>query len=126
MLFRSGYGSGTLQYLFVGKDGVISGAFTNGQRMDLAQVILADFPDMYSLQKVGSYFIETMWSGQPIKNAPTTGTMGSIHSNSLEVSNTDVATEFINMIMAQKAYQANARVITTSDQLLTELMNIKR
>lgn len=123
---NDGYGSGTLQYLFVGKDGMISGAFTNGQRMDLAQVILADFPDIYSLQKVGSYFIETMWSGQPIKNSPTTGTMGSIHSNSLEVSNTDVATEFINMIMAQKAYQANARVITTSDQLLTELMNIKR
>ena len=123
---NDGYGSGTLQYLFVGKDGVISGAFTNGQRMDLAQILLADFPDIYSLQKVGSYFIETMWSGQPIKNAPNTGTMGSIHSNSLEVSNTDVATEFINMIMAQKAYQANARVITTSDQLLTELMNIKR
>jgi flagellar hook protein FlgE len=67
-----------------------------------------------------------MWSGQPIKNYPNTGTLGSIHANSLEVSNTDVATEFINMIMAQKAYQANARVITTSDQLLTELMNIKR
>ena len=123
---NNGYGSGTLKTLFVGKDGVISGSFTNGQLADLAQVLLADFPDIYSLQKLGSYFVETLWSGQPIKNTPNTGTMGSIHSNSLEVSNTDVATEFINMIMAQKAYQANARVITTSDQLLTELMNIKR
>jgi flagellar hook protein FlgE len=123
---NDGYGSGTLQYLFVSQDGVISGSFTNGQLTELAQILLADFPDIYSLQKVGSYFIETMWSGQPIKNPPTTGTMGSVHSNSLEVSNTDVATEFINMIMAQKAYQANAKVITTADQLLTELMNIKR
>jgi flagellar hook protein FlgE len=59
-------------------------------------------------------------------NVPGASGMGTVTSNSLEMSNTDIATEFINMITAQKAYSANARVITTEDQMLTELINIKR
>jgi flagellar hook protein FlgE len=70
--------------------------------------------------------METDYSGPALKNVPGTGGLGNIQSHSLEVSNTDVAKEFINMIAAQRAYQASSRIITTADQMLSELMNIKR
>ncbi len=125
-LSSDGYSSGVLKALSVSKDGVINGFFTNGQSAELGQIMLAMFPDITQLQKSGNYFIQTANSGEAIKNRPGSGGLGQIMSNSLEISNTDVAKEFINMISAQRAYQANARVITTADQLLSELMNIKR
>ncbi|WP_041584813.1 flagellar hook protein FlgE [Syntrophus aciditrophicus] len=121
-----GYTSGVLKSLSVEKDGIISGIFTNGQTSDLGQVVLANFPNVGALRKIGSYFAETNFSGAAIINSPGTGGLGEIMSNSLEQSNTDVSMEFVNMINAQRAYQASARIITTSDEMLTELMNIKR
>ncbi len=79
-----------------------------------------------ALKKNGNYFGETTGSGKATPNPAGTGGLGEIQSNSLEVSNTDVAKEFINMITAQRAYQASAKMITTADNMLTELMNIKR
>lgn len=125
-LTDDGYSSGVLKSLSVGKDGIISGFFTNGQSAELGQIMLSAFPDLTGLQKSGNYFIETVRSGEPIKNQPGSSGLGQIRSNSLEISNTDVAKEFINMISAQRAYQANAKVITTADQLLSVLMNIKQ
>ncbi len=125
-LSDNGYSSGVLKSLSMKDDGIISGFFTNGQTATLGQIILADFPNSSGLQKVGNYFGQTVASGEAIKNEPGSGGLGSIMSNTLEVSNTDVAKEFINMITAQRAYQASSRVITTADQMLTELMNIKR
>ncbi|MFB3925572.1 MAG: flagellar hook protein FlgE [Syntrophales bacterium] len=126
-LWNDGYASGLLKSLSVGKDGTISGFFTNGQTSDIAQICLADFDDPWGLKRMGSnLFAETVTSGAAIKNVPGASGMGDITSNSLEMSNTDIATEFINMITAQKAYQASARVITTEDAIMTELMNIKR
>jgi len=125
-LSDNGYSTGDLKSLAVGRDGVISGFFTNGQTSNLGQVVLADFPSTDGLMKVGSYFGATTESGGALINSPGSGSMGEIRSNSLEISNTDVAKEFINMIQAQRAYQASSRVITTADQMLTELMNIKR
>jgi len=125
-LTDNGYSSGVLKSLSVGKDGVINGYFTNGQSAELGQIMLAAFPDMSGLKKDGNYFVETVVSGEPIKNRPSSSGLGQVKSNSLEISNTDVAKEFINMITAQRAYQANAKVITTADTLLSVLMDIKR
>jgi flagellar hook protein FlgE len=122
----NGYTSGVLKGLNIGRDGVISGFFTNGQTSNLSQIVLADFPNADGLMKIGSYFGETNESGGALKNRPGSASLGEIRSNSLEISNTDVAKEFINMITAQRAYQASSRIITTADQMLTELMNIKR
>jgi len=125
-LSDDGYTSGVLKSLSIEGDGTIMGSFTNGQTSQLGQLVLADFPNPSGLKKVGNYFAETTESGEAIKNRPGSGGLGEIQSNSLEMSNTDVAKEFINMITAQRAYQASSRIITTADQMLTELMNIKR
>ena len=126
-LSNDGYASGLLKSLSITGDGTISGFFTNGQTSDLAQIVLADFDNTWGLRKMGAnLFAETITSGPAIRNIPGASGMGDVSSNSLEMSNTDVATEFINMITAQKAYSASARVITTQDQMMTELMNIKR
>ena len=126
-LTNDGYASGLLSSLSITSDGKISGFFTNGQTSDVGQIVLANFSDPQGLKKLGSnLFGETVNSGQAIVNVPGASGMGTLQSNSLEMSNTDLATEFVNMITAQKAYSANARVITTEDSMLTELINIKR
>ena len=125
-LYADGYSSGVLKGLSIGSDGIISGFFTNGQTSNLSQIVLADFPNNAGLKKVGNYFGMTNESGAAITNAPGSRGLGEILSNSLELSNTDVAKEFVNMITAQRSYQANAKVITTADQMLTTLMNIKQ
>jgi flagellar hook protein FlgE len=104
----------------------MTGAFSNGQTENLARVMLADFANYGGLSKVGTYFTETDESGEALINQPGTGSLGGIQASSLEVSNTDVAAEFINMITAQRAYQACAKVITTASDLLTVLMNVKQ
>jgi len=125
-LSDDGYPSGVLKSVDVGKDGGITGYFTNGQTSQLGKILLANFPDAGELKKVGNYFAETISSGQPLINTAGTAGLGEVISNTLELSNVDTAKEFINMITAQRAYQANARVITTANDMLTELMNIKR
>jgi len=126
-LLNDGYAPGQLKSLSIRDDGIIGGFFTNGQTADVAQIRLANFGDASGLQRMGSnLFGETILSGPATLNAPGAAGTGTIASNSLEMSNTDIATEFINMITAQKSYSANARVITTVDQMLTELINVKR
>jgi flagellar hook protein FlgE len=126
-LTADGYASGQLKTLSIDASGRISGFFTNGQTSDLAQIILASFPNPWGLKKMGSnLFGETVTSGSSIRNTPGDSGMGSLTPNTLEMSNTDIATEFIKMITAQKAYQANARVVTTQDTIMQELMNLKR
>lgn len=122
-----GYASGNLKSLAIDQDGIISGFFTNGQTTELAQIILASFPNPWALNKMGSnLFGETVMSGSSVRNIPGASGMGSLTPNTLEMSNTDIATEFIRMITAQKAYQANAKVITTEDTLMQVLMNLKQ
>ncbi len=122
-----GYTSGNLKSLAIDQAGVVSGFFTNGQTSELAQIILASFPNPWALNKLGSnLFGETVMSGSSVRNIPGASGMGTLTPNTLEMSNTDIATEFIRMITAQKAYQANAKVITTEDTLMQVLMNIKQ
>ena len=123
---NDGYPAGLLNSLDVGGDGIVTGFFTNGQQQYLARVRTASFSSNDGLSKVGSYFIETNDSGNPTIGNPGEGGLGKCQSHSLEISNTDVAQEFIRMIAAQRAYQASSKIITTTDEMLQELMQIKR
>jgi len=126
-LGQDGYTAGDLKSISINEDGIIEGLFSNGQVRNLYQIALADFVSPWNLIKIGdNLFAETGASGQPIIDVPNTGGRGKIISGALEMSNVDLATEFTNLILVQRAFQANARVITTSDEMLTELVNLKR
>jgi len=123
---QNGYPAGTLQSVSVDEKGVIAGLYSNGQ-MDFYQLALADFPTCQGLSKMGnSLYSETMASGEAMPGIPGSGRLGTISPNSLELSNVDLASEFVKMITTQRAFQANSKVITTSDEILADLINIKR
>jgi flagellar hook protein FlgE len=106
---------------------VISGHYSNGQILNLYQITLASFNNANGLRREGSnLYSETIESGVAYTSAPGEGGLGKINPNSLEQSNVDLATEFVKMIIAQRGFQANSRVITTTDEILAELMNLKR
>lgn len=124
---QDGYAAGSLQAFLVDTTGTISGRFSNGQIRTLAQVALARFPDPLGLVRVGkNLYSESASSGQPLIGAPDSAGMGRVMSNSLELSNVDLGESFIDMISAQRGFQANSRVITTADEILQELVNLKR
>ncbi|GAB6182797.1 flagellar hook protein FlgE [Thermodesulfovibrio hydrogeniphilus] len=124
---QNGYTAGNLIGVTVDQNGVVSGVFTNGQVRNVAQVVLAKFVAPHNLTKMGNnLYLESFSSGGPILGAPGTVGVGKVFANSLEASNVDLAEEFVRMIAAQRGYQANVRVITTTDNMLNELMNIVR
>lgn len=126
-LNQNGYASGSLKGVSVSEAGVITGVFTNGQTRAVGQVALSRFISPTSLTKLGrNLFGESFDSGQPIVGQANTSGIGKIASNSLELSNVDLAEEFVKMITAQRGFQANSRVITTTDELMNELVNLKR
>jgi flagellar hook protein FlgE len=119
--------AGTLQGFQIGTDGSITGSFSNGQKMLLGQVALANFTNPAGLEKAGdSAYVASTNSGPVQINAPGAGGVGTILAGALEMSNVDLAQEFTNLIIAQRGFQANSRVITTSDQILQDLVDIKR
>ncbi|MBT0771408.1 flagellar hook protein FlgE [Kineosporia sp. J2-2] len=122
-----GYAAGTLNEFQIGTDGIITGIFSNGQKQALGQVALATFNNVNGLEKQGdSVYRDTANSGLPEIGIPGAGGHGLITGGALEMSNVDLAAEFTNMIIAQRGFQANSKVITTSDDILQELVNIKR
>lgn len=124
---QDGYATGRITDVRVGEDGVITGVFSNGKTKALYQIVLANFPSYEGLTSVGNNLYDvSVDSGLPVIGAPKTGRRGAISSRSLEMSNVDLATEFVKMITTQRAYQANAKVITTSNEVLQELINMKR
>lgn len=124
---QDGYTAGFLQNLSVDRDGVITGRYSNGQVLQLFALTLATFNNNYALYREGgNLFSETRSSGPPITGLANTGGKGSIASNSLEQSNVDLATEFVKMITTEKGFQANSKTITTVDQMLTVLIQLKR
>lgn len=124
---QDGYTSGSLRGVSVDEDGVVTGSYSNGQLTPLYQIVLADFPSYWGLGKMGdNLYAESRASGQPIPGTAGSASLGSISPSALEGSNVDLATEFVKMITAQRAFQANSRVITTSDEILSELINLKR
>jgi flagellar hook protein FlgE len=117
---QDGYTTGTLLGLAVDPKGVISGSFNNGQTQKLYQVALANFLSPAGLSRRGSnLFGESAASGQPIIGTATTGGFGSVQGSSLELSNVDLASEFVTMIQTQQAFQASAKIVTTSNDMLT-------
>ncbi|MBN2654444.1 MAG: flagellar hook protein FlgE [Nitrospirae bacterium] len=124
---QDGFTSGSLQSLIVDQNGIITGVFTNGQVQEIASVAISRFIAPLELSKIGrNLYAESSGSGQPIIGTAGTSGRGRVLANSLEASNVDLAEEFVKMIAAQRGFQANTRVITTTDDMLTELMNIKR
>ncbi len=124
---QDGYAMGELSTWSVGQDGTINGVYTNGRTLPIAQVALAMFANEQGLQKVGeTCFAETVNSGIAQVGQPMVGGAGSIQGNTIEMSNVDLSEEFVNLIRAQRGFQANTRVVTTSDQILEELINLKR
>ena len=124
---QDGYPPGSLQSVAVDEDGYFTGIYSNGSMIPFAQVALADFASYSGLAKMGSnLYAESLSSGQALIGAPNTASLGSIAPSTLEKSNVDLAKEFVEMITTQRAYQANSKVITTSDEILQELINIKR
>ncbi|MDD4364295.1 MAG: flagellar hook protein FlgE [Synergistales bacterium] len=125
--YQDGFGMGVLEDYAVGEDGIVQGVYSNGQTRSLSRVALALFANPQGLVKVGDTAFETSAnSGLPQIVSPTEGGAGKISGGNLEMSNVDLSEEFVRLIVAQRGFQANARVITTSDDVLQELINMKR
>jgi flagellar hook protein FlgE len=124
---QDGYASGVLRGISINESGVVTAAYSNGQLTPVFQLAMADFPSYEGLAKMGkNLYSESINSGQPLPGVAGDGRLGSITPMAIEMSNVDLAQEFVKMITTQRAFQANARVITTSDEILAELINIKR
>jgi len=123
---QNGYTTGRLSGLDVSDEGILFARYTNGQSKALGQVALAAFSNTDGLSPVGdTNWVETFESGQPIIGAPDTGTLGSIKASSVEESNVDLSAELVNLIIAQRNYQANAKTIETSDAVTQTIINLR-
>jgi flagellar hook protein FlgE len=121
-LQQNGFPAGTLQSVTVNDKGRVVGSYSNSRTIDLAEITLANFNGVDGLKRIdGGAFVATDESGPPTYNAP-----GQIVGSSLEGSNTDIADEFTKLIVTQQAYSANTRVITTSNQMVQDLLNMLR
>lgn len=124
---QDGRPAGTLSSYALTEDGSLMGTFSNGESKVLARIALAGFTNPGGLEKAGSsQFRPTANSGQVTVGQAGQDGLGGIISGALEMSNVDLSQEFTNLIVAQRGFQANARIITTSDEVLQELTNLKR
>ena len=124
---QDGRSAGRLASVSFESNGNITGLFSNGTAENLGRVSLASFGNVDGLKRQGdNLFMQTESSGQVQIGTAESTVQGSIRSGSVEMSNVDLAQEFTNMIVTQRGFQANARSITTSDELLTEVVNLKR
>ncbi|MCM0605708.1 MAG: flagellar hook protein FlgE [Xanthomonadaceae bacterium] len=122
-----GYKVGTLTGLSFNEDGVLEAQYTNGESVKVAQIALAKFDAPEFLLKVGqNRFRETRNSGQPTIGGPRQAGRGAVASKSLETSTTDIANEFINLMNTERSFQANSRVISTADEMMQEILNLKK
>ncbi len=124
---QNGFPPGSLNGFSIGSDGTISGIFSNGLTRTLGKIAMAIFPNTNGLDRVGA----NMWrptdnSGEPYIGEPRSGGRGMISSGFLEQSNVDIGSEFTDLIITQRGFQANTRVVTTVDEMLQELINMKR
>lgn len=123
---QDGYSAGTLQRFAAGPDGVILGQYSNGQSQALGQIVLANFANPNGLSPLGNNaWAESSASGNPSVGIPTSGSLGVLQSSAVENSNVDLTAELVNMITAQRVYQANAQTIKTQDSVLQTLVNLR-
>ena len=125
-LKQDGYAAGELTGISLDEKGIISAQYSNGESFASGQVSLTRFRNPQGLSPVnGGYWLESSGSGDPITGSPLSGRFGSVRSGSLEESNVDMTAELVNMIVAQRSYQANAQTIKTQDQVLSTLVNLR-
>ena len=125
--YQSGKGAGTLSEMLVQDDGVIEGVFSNGETAPLGQIGMALFTSPQNLVRTGNnLYARTTQSGEPTIGTPETGGRGAVQGNALELSNVDIAEEFIKLILFQRSYQANSKVITTADQITQQAIQLKQ
>jgi flagellar hook protein FlgE len=123
---QDGYTTGRLIGIDFDSNGVVQSRFTNGRSVPLGQIALANFSSVQGLQQLDStQWAETFASGQPLRGQAGNSGLGLIQSGSLEASNVDLTAQLVNMITAQRNFQANAQVISTSDQITQTIINIR-
>jgi len=124
---KNGYKQGYLDTFSIGPTGEIYGIFTNGQSRVIGQIVLAAFKNPAGLEKTAENMYQvTPNSGDAIYGLPGSSGLGALNPGTLEMSNVDISREFTEMISTQRGFQANSRIITTSDEMLQELVNMKR
>ena len=124
---QDGSPAGTLTSFIIGEDGVIRGVFTSGVTRDLGQIRLARFANPAGLVQRGeNLFAQGVNSGLPIEGDPGSKGIGSIVAGAVELSNTDIGKNLIDLVLATTQYRGNARVITAAQQMLDELLNLRR
>jgi len=123
---QDGYSAGELTSISTSEDGIISARYSNGTSQEIGQIALSRFRNTQGLNPIsGGYWGETASSGNPIEGQPQSGRFGQVRASALEESNVDLTAELVNMIVAQRSYQANAQTIKTQDQVLTTLVNLR-
>jgi len=124
---QDGFAAGSVQGISVSNTGTITGSFTNGQVRTLGQVAVASFKSDDGLNRVGQgLYSQTDTSGEPLLGTASTGGRGAIASGSLEQSNVDIGTEFVDLIAFQRGFQANSKVVQTADEMYSTLVDMKR
>jgi flagellar hook protein FlgE len=124
-LTNDGYASGTVSSMNISTTGVIQATYTNGQTNVIGQIALANFTDDQGLQAIGgNRWVQTNASGSPQLNAPGSGTAGTLTDSALESSNVNLTTELVNMITAQRYYQANSQTIKAEDTIMQTLVSL--
>ena len=127
MRSQDGSPVGVLTSYAIGQRGEVEGVFSNGRTKILGQIATSIFANPAGLVKMGgNLYRSSANSGDPQVNKPGTGGNGGLQPGALEMSNVDLGTEFTNMIVTQRGFQANSRIISTTDQMLEELVNLKR
>jgi flagellar hook protein FlgE len=125
-LTQDGYAPGQLTGIQVANNGIVQARYSNGQSKPAGQVELASFRNPQGLQTMGgNVWIRTVASGDAVVGVPGDGNMGALQSGALEESNVDLTAELVNMVTAQRAYQANAQTIKTQDQVLQTIVNLR-
>ncbi|MBA2721297.1 MAG: flagellar hook protein FlgE [Methylibium sp.] len=125
-LSQTGYALGQLSGIAIEGNGMVMARYSNGQSKPAGQLELANFRNPQGLQPLGgNAWAATFTSGDPVRGAPSTGNLGALQAGSLEESNVDLTAELVNMITAQRSYQANAQTIKTQDSVLQTLVNLR-
>jgi len=123
---QNGYAAGSLTGVTVDTNGIVVGNYSNGESRPAGQVVIANFRNPQGLQPIGNNdWARTVQSGEPIAGVPGDGNLGLLQAGALEESNVDLTGELVNMITAQRIYQANAQTIKTQDQVLQTLVNLR-
>ncbi len=124
---QDGYGAGSLSGITVDANGVVMGSYDNGEQLAIAQLAIAKFSSNDGLGRAGgNCWIQTRASGEPVMGAAGSGGRAAVVAGALEQSNVDIAQQFVEMIAHQRAFQANSKTITTADDMLQEIVNLKR